>query len=120
MEITAHVTDVRQSPRKVRLVAQAIAGLPAPAAVMQLEHMNKRAARSILDVLRSAMANAQHNAKLDPSTLIVKSCLVDQGFVMKRFRARAFGRAGAIRKRTSRVKIVLDTPVSSSDQSTVS
>ncbi len=111
MSAHALATDIRQSPRKVRLVADVIRGLSAPVAVRTLQTMNKRAAVAVLDVLKSAMANAEHNAKLDASTLIVSTIQVDSAFVMKRFRARAFGKAAMIRKKTSRLKIVLGEPV---------
>ncbi len=95
------------SPRKVRLVIGLIRGLPAPAAVRQLEFAPKAAALPVLKLLKSAMANAEHNFQIDPSTLRVAKITADGGPVMKRWQQKAFGRATPIRKRTAHVEIVL-------------
>lgn len=61
----------------------------------------------MLKLLQSAMANAEHNFKLDPGKLWIKHLTVDGGMVIKRYRPRAYGRAGTIRKRTSHVILIL-------------
>lgn len=95
------------SPRKVRLVVDVIRGKAVPLAVTQLQFLQKDAARPVLKLLQSAMANAEHNFKLDPSTLRVKSVVADGGPTLKRWRPRAFGRAAPIRKRTTHITLVL-------------
>ena len=101
------------SPRKVRLVADLIRGMDVAEADMQLAHFSKAAALPIRKLLASAVANAEHNAKLARTNLFVQAICVNQGPTAKRFRPRAFGRAAAIRKRTAHISIVLDERVPS-------
>jgi large subunit ribosomal protein L22 len=108
MEVTAKLRYYRQSPRKVRLVANLIRGLDAKPAVAQLQFLNKTAARAIEKLLNSAIANATHNFSLNSDNLYIKSIMVDGGPTLKRWRARAFGRAAAIRKHTSHVTVILN------------
>lgn len=108
MEVKAIARFIRMSPRKVRLVADIVRGMDAPAAVLQLQFIKKRAAIPVGKLLKSAMANAENNFKLNPSEMFVKQIMVDGGPVLKRSRARAFGRAAPIRKRSSHITIVLD------------
>lgn len=107
MEVQAQAKFIRQSPRKVRLVVDLIKGLSVEAAKDQLAVLPKRAAVTVLKLLNSAAANAKHNKQLEAENLYVARAFVDQGPTIKRFRPRAFGRAGAIRKRTSHITIVL-------------
>lgn len=107
MEVKAKAKFIRQSPRKVRLVVNLIRGLGVEAAADQLRLLPKRAAGTVLKVLHSAAANAKHNKKIPESNLYVARAFVDQGPTIKRFTPKAFGRAGAIRKRTSHITIVL-------------
>ena len=116
MEVTAKLQHLRMAPRKVRLVASMLKGLPAAEALTELRHLPKRASLPIEKLLRSALANAKHNFHLDEKNLRVKLAIVDSGPVMKRFRARAFGRAATIRKRMSHVTIVLDEFIPSSQK----
>ena len=102
---------VRIAPRKVRLVADAIRGKSYPEAASILRFTNKRAARIVGDVINSAAANAEHNADADPDDLVVREIRVDDGPTIKRYRARAMGRATMIRKRTSHITVELGTPV---------
>lgn len=95
------------SPRKVRLVAGLVRGLDVDRADAQLRFTSKAAARPVSKLLHSAMANASHNHKMSLDGLFVKAIMVNQGPTMKRWRARAFGRAAEIRKRTSHITIVL-------------
>ncbi len=96
------------SPRKVRLVADIIRGLKTDQAIAQLEVANKAAARPVLKLLNSAIANAEHNFKLESNSLIVKTIYVDGGPVLKRSTPKAFGRATPIHKRTSHITIILE------------
>lgn len=108
MEVTAKLRYYRQSPRKVRLVANLIRGLDVKPAVAQLQFLNKTAALAIAKLVNSAIANATHNFSLNSDNLYIKSIMVDGGPTLKRWRARAFGRAAAIRKHTSHVTVILN------------
>lgn len=111
MEITAKLNSYRQSPRKVRIVADLIRGYDINEAVNQLEFVNKRAAIPVKKLLASAIANAVNNFSLKKENLYIKNIVVDGGPVLKRWMPRAFGRASEIRKRTSRVTVVLDEKI---------
>ena len=95
------------SPRKVRLVVDTIRGLSVAAAETKLHFVPKLASEPVLKLLLSAVANANHNFHLQKEDLYVKSIVADGGPTLKRFRARAFGRAAPIRKRTTHITIVL-------------
>jgi large subunit ribosomal protein L22 len=103
------------SPRKVRLVIDTIRGKSVPDAVTRLTFLRKDAALPVLKLLKSAMANAEHNFNLEPAKLRVKSVTADGGPTLKRIRARAHGSAAPIRKRTSHIMLVLsdEAPVAS-------
>lgn len=107
MEITAKARFIRQSPRKVRLVADAIRGLGVLEAKARLSLMKQIAAHPVLKLLKSAQANAEHNFKMVVDNLLVKTITVDGGPVLKRWTPKAFGRANQIRHRTSHITIVL-------------
>lgn len=108
MEAKAQAKFVRIAPRKLRLVADNIRGVSAETAINQLNFTPKKAARILLKVLSSAVANATQNNNADEDTLYVKSIFVDEGPTAKRWRPRAMGRATKILKRTSHVTIILD------------
>lgn len=113
MESLASLRYLRQSARKVRLVVDQIRGMKVEDAVAQLEVSTRAAARPLLKLLHSAIANATNNKNLTKETLRIKTMKVNEGPTLGRFRARAFGRAAAIRKRTSHVHLVLTgTPMS--------
>jgi large subunit ribosomal protein L22 len=99
------------SSRKVRLVADLVAGMDVDEADAQLGHLRKAATVPVRKLLKSAIANAEHNAKLDRRNLFVRQILVNQGPTLKRFRPRAFGRAAPIRKRSSHITVVLEERV---------
>jgi large subunit ribosomal protein L22 len=101
---------VRIAPRKARLVADEVRGKSVPEAVSILQFTNKRAAGIVGDVIKSAAANAEHNDDADVEALIVRDVRVDEGPTIKRFRARAMGRATMIRKRTSHISVALGVP----------
>lgn len=108
MEIRAKAKFVRISPRKARLVVDQVRGLTVVEAEKVLRFMNKKAAESVLKVVQSAAANAEHNNKLSKENLIVAKITATDGFTMKRWTPRAFGRATTIRKRTSHIEVILD------------
>jgi large subunit ribosomal protein L22 len=101
---------VRIAPRKARLVADEIRGKDYPEAVSLLRFTNKRAAKILGEVLGSAAANAEHNMDADPDELKVKTVRVDEGPTIKRYKARAMGRATMIRKRSSHITVELEDP----------
>jgi large subunit ribosomal protein L22 len=67
----------------------------------------KAASPVIEKVLKSAIANAEHNYEMEPNNLVIKQAFVDEGITLKRFRPRAMGRASRINKRTSHITIVV-------------
>lgn len=95
------------SPRKVRLVVNAIRGLSVTAAETRLAFMPKLAAEPVQKLLKSAVANAEHNFKLKKEDLYVKTITADGGPTLNRWRPRAFGRAAPIRKRTTHIMLIL-------------
>jgi large subunit ribosomal protein L22 len=101
---------VRIAPRKARLVADEIRGKSYLEAHSLLSFTNKRAAKIVDNVLRSAAANAENNLDADAEELKVKTVKVDEGPMIKRYRARAMGRATMIRKRTSHITVELEGP----------
>lgn len=103
----AKLNYLRIAPRKVRLVADLVRGLPVNEAEAQLLSFRGRAAGPILKLLRSAVANAKTNQKLEESKLYINSLQVDGGPMLKRFLPRARGRATEIQKKMSHVTIVL-------------
>jgi|SRR6516165_6149994 large subunit ribosomal protein L22 len=100
----------RESPRKVRMVADMIRGRSVDDALSILRLQQRKAARMLQKVLGSAIANATENEKADPDKLIVKNVSVDGGPIQKRWMARSMGRANRIQSRTSHVTIVVDIP----------
>lgn len=103
----AYLKNYRQSPRKVRLVADLVRGKSYDAAMMELSFLPKRASEAISKLIASAAANADHNFKMQKSDLFVKEIRVDQGATLKRIRPRARGTASRINKRTSNVIVTL-------------
>ncbi|RCK78483.1 MAG: LSU ribosomal protein L22p (L17e) [Candidatus Ozemobacter sibiricus] len=103
----ASISNVRMSPRKLRLVADEIRGKTADEALAILSYMPKAGAPVLLKLLKSALANASNNHDLKADDLIVAKVLIDGGPTMRRYMARARGRACRIRKRTSHALIVL-------------
>jgi len=108
VETKASAKYIRISPRKARLVVDLIRGRDVADAQQILDYSPKAAARVVGKILNSAIANAEHNNKLDPDELYVCRAYVDEGPTLKRFRPRAMGRATRINKRTSHITLVLD------------
>lgn len=96
------------APRKVRLIADLVKRKPVLEAEAQLRFQNKRAALPILKLLKSGIASAVNNFNLSADSLYVLNIFVDEGPMLKRFRPRAFGKAGAIHKKTSHITLVLE------------
>jgi large subunit ribosomal protein L22 len=107
MTVRAQAKYIRQSPYKVRRVLDLVRGLPVDEARVVLEFTNRKAAGTVIKVLDSAVANAEHNFALDADELFVAEAYADEGPTLKRWRPRARGRATKIRKRTSHITIVV-------------
>lgn len=105
-EITAKLNNYRQSPRKVRVVADALKGKSVKEAKQRLQFITKRATGPLHKLLNSAVANAKVLGQ-DTENLFVKAISVDGGRILYRRRPVSKGAAHPIRKRTSHVKIVL-------------
>ncbi len=103
----AHGRFIRGSVSKVRRVLDQIRGRSYRDALIMLEFMPYRSTGPITKVLRSAVANAEHNLGLDPSTLVISNATADMGPSMKRYRPRAQGRAFAIKKQTCHINIAV-------------
>jgi large subunit ribosomal protein L22 len=106
-EAKAIARNIRISPQKLNLVAQLIRGKKVSTALADLEFSRKRIARDVRKCLQSAIANAENNHDLDIDDLVVAQAHVGKSLVMKRFHARARGRAGRIEKPFSHLTIVV-------------
>jgi large subunit ribosomal protein L22 len=106
-EVRAAAKWVRITPRKARLVVEHIRGRTVPEARTMLAFTERAAAREIDKLLRSAVANAEANHNLVGDDLVVKTAYVDEGPTIKRWRARARGRAAQIHKRTCHITLTL-------------
>ncbi|MDA8217382.1 MAG: 50S ribosomal protein L22 [Dehalococcoidales bacterium] len=107
MEVTATSKYVRMSPRKVRLVLDAIKGRQAQQALAMLRFMPQAAAGPVWRALHSAVANAENNYALSAEDLYVRSAAADKGPTLKRGRPKARGRYGPILKRSSHITVVV-------------
>ena len=110
MEATCKVKYIRQSPYKIRFVADLIRGKNVLDATNILESTNKKASTFLLKSLNSAVANINYHddANFEKNELYVKNILVDGGPTIKRFRPAAMGRAVPIKKRTSHITIIIE------------
>jgi large subunit ribosomal protein L22 len=107
MEVQALTRYARMSPKKVREVARTIQGRKATEAVDYLMLVPRKSARLIAKTLKSAIANAENNNNLSADSLTVKFALIENGPVLKRFKAAARGSAAPRRKKMSHIRIVL-------------
>ena len=108
MEVIAKSKHIRQTPRKLRLVAAALSGLSVTKVLEGLKNLNKRAAKPILLTLRQAQGNAVNNFDLDEDSLKIKEIQINEGPTLKRWRAGSRGRAREILKRTSHIRLILE------------
>jgi len=106
-EARAVARYLRVSPFKARQVADLVRGKDVNEAVGILKYTNKKSAPLIGKVLKSAIANAEHNNDMDSDELYVSEIYVDEGPTLKRMRPRAYGRADVRRHRTSHITVVL-------------
>jgi len=107
MQARAISKFVRISPRKARLVVDAIRGKGVNDALRIVSLSTKKAARPIRKALESAIANAENNYDVDVDDLVVVKATVDMGRALRRLRPRAYGRADIIRRPTSHITIVV-------------
>lgn len=108
-QVIAKLKYFRLSPRKVRLVTDLMRGLSVKEAEKQLIFSKKRSAPALLKLLKSALANAKENLKIDENAInfFIKEIRVDEGPVLRRFMPRAKGRAAPIRKRSSHISLII-------------
>jgi large subunit ribosomal protein L22 len=105
--VTAYQKFIRQSPRKVRLIADLVRGLSVSKALDQLSLTNKRAAGAVAKVLNQAKFNAINNSELIENTLKVDDIQIQEGPTYKRWQPVSRGRAHPILKRSSHIKIIV-------------
>ena len=107
MEVQALTRYAHMSPKKVREITRIIQGRPASEALEMVRFIPRKSARLVAKTLKSAVANAENNNELSVESLIVIRALVEQGPVLKRFKAAARGSAAPRRKKMSHIRIVL-------------
>ncbi len=107
------------APTKARRVVDLVRGMKTDEALSVLKFAPQDASDPVAKVIASAVANAEHNKRLNPATLWISEAYVDEGPTLKRFRPRAQGRAYRIRKRTSHITVVVESrePVSAAGTS---
>lgn len=106
-EVKARARWVKSSPRKIQRVMDVIRGKSAAEAITILKFMPQKGARILEKVIKSAVANAKTNYKMEVTSLIISQVYANKGLDMKRFQPRARGRAFPIKKRTSHVTVCL-------------
>ncbi len=107
MQAEATTKYVRMSAFKVRQVTRLIQGKPALKALETVQLMPRKDARLVAKTLKSAIANAENNQSADTSALIIKEAVVGEAPTLRRFRPKARGSAGRIRKRSSHIRIIV-------------
>ena len=107
IEAMAKITTLRTSARKLNLVAASIRGLKVQRALNELEFSHRRIAKDVRKALYSAISNAENNHNLDIDSLVVAEAFVGKNLIMKRFHARARGRASRVEKPFSEITIVV-------------
>ena len=108
---------IRVSPLKLGNIARLIVNLKASKAINQLKFSQKRISITVLKVLNAAIANAENNNQYDIDNLYVKEAYVGKSLVLKRFRARAKGRASGIKKQFSNLTIILSEGINKKEES---
>ncbi len=116
MQVQAQGKYLKISAKKMRLVAVAIKGMDVSYALNYLKFIPRKASPLIFKILRSAVSNAENNFNLDSNNLFIKEIFADEGKMLKRWRARAFGRATPIHKKSSHLTIILEEKIPSKQQ----
>jgi len=107
MEITAKLNYLRIAPRKMRLLVDLIRGEKIEKAITLLDFSIKKGSKPLKKVLEQAIANAENNFQLEKPSLYISKITIDEGPKLKRWRARARGRAARIEKKTSHISLTL-------------
>ena len=107
--VRASIKYLRVTPRKARLVADQVRGLPVERARSLLAFSGRGAAKDVRKLIESAAANAENNFDLSPDELVVADAIADEGPTIKRFRPRAQGRAFPIHKPMTHITVVVET-----------
>ena len=105
--VKAIYKNLRSSPRKINTILKSIRGKKADIALRDLQFSEKRVSKQISKTIKSAVSNAENNNQLDIDNLFIKEAYVGKGIVMKRYRPRARGRAGEIKKPFANLPIIV-------------
>jgi len=108
MQVRAKVTGIRVSPRKARLVVDAVRGRRVVDAIDIAKFLPQRTSVDVEKLLRSVAANAENNYDLDPETLWIKEIYADEGPTYRRFKAKARGRVGRIQRRNTHITVIAE------------
>lgn len=108
MSAIANSRKVRMSPRKVSVVAALVRGRTVADALVILEHTPRRSADDVLQAIKSASANAEHNHNFKPGTLFISEISVTAGPRYRRYRPAARGRALRFERKTSHIRVIVD------------
>lgn len=108
MHVRAIAKDIPITPRKVRLVVDAVRGRKVDEALTMLRFMQQNAAKDVYKVVKSAASNAENNFNLDPETLWIERIYADDGRTLKRLWRRNMGRANRVLKRSSHITVVVE------------
>jgi large subunit ribosomal protein L22 len=106
--VVAHAKSLRIAPRKMRLVTNVVKNMQVQDAITQLQFMNKKGAPMLIKLIKSAVANGEHNFQIKPEDLFIKSLTCDMGQTMGRYFPRARGSAFVIRRKMSHVHLTLE------------
>ncbi len=108
MQVRAKVSNIRVSPRKARLVVDAVRGKRVMDAIAIAKFLPQRTAEDVEKLLRSVAANAENNFDLDPEDLWIKEIYADEGPSFRRFKAKARGRVGRITRRNTHITVIAE------------
>jgi large subunit ribosomal protein L22 len=108
VEVVASASQVRVSPRKVRLVLDTVRGKKVDEALNILSFLPTPAAQTVAKVVKSAAANAENNYHMAPTQLRIVKTFADKGQILRRYRAGARGRVNPFRRRFSRITIIVE------------
>jgi large subunit ribosomal protein L22 len=119
MTVIATSKGIRQSPRKVAVVAALVRGRNVADALTILEHTPRRSAKPVAETIKSARANAEHNHSFKPDSLTITEISVTPGPRLKRYRPATRGRALRFQRKTSHIRVVVDGDVRQSKRAAV-
>lgn len=109
MEVKAHAKFLRLSPRKARYIVNILRGKRALDAIAKLKLHPQKAAKEVIKLLNSALANAQHNLGLSKDSLVIKEISANVGPTFKRYKPRARGQADVIKRKMTHLSVVLES-----------